>query len=404
MFVVGLTVLACSGRYTKRGVDDGGDRPPPAGNMAGSSDEPTRPIVTTGGGSSVGAGGSASVAGGSGGSSGSHLGTGASSSAAGGAMGGASMGGASTDFDDGFDVVACLQGAVPRPTAMPMAAPSVVWSRLSSFIWGEAMQVPGALPDRTTPEWIEQAITEAFADARMRVGAVPGGAWFMRRWLGFADTELLQGDYGRWLVGNDASLVSTLLTHPLREPRRIGVFSEPRWLSANPSISKRGTALSAALIRPVRSAPEDMPREVDPTVPERVALMQSVADQPCNGCHVLMDQLGMAFLHFDKLGEYRETELGTAIDSSGSFGLPSSGRIMFADIESLASQLARSCDATRGLIDEFLRVGQEVRGVSLDFDAYDVAQATMRQGLLRYGRSYEGWVKAFALTQPLTAP
>lgn len=396
MFVLGMMALACSGRYTKGGVDDGGDRLPSGGNKGGTSDEPARPIVSAVGGSTAGI---VEPGVSSGGSSGAHLGMGASSSAA----GEASTGGASTDFEDGFDVIACLQGADPRPTARTMAEPNVVWSRLSCFIWGEPMQAPLALPPYTTPEWIEQAVTQAFVDARTRVGAAPGGAWFVRRWLRLSEGEYLQGEYGTWLVSNDASLISTLLTQPLQEPQRIGVFSEPRWLSANPSIPTRGMALSTALIRAVPAHPEDMPRDLDPALPERDALVQSVAVQPCKGCHVLVDQLGMAFLHFDKLGEYRETELGQAIDSSGSWGLASGERIMFANIESLETQLARSCDATRGLVDEFLRVGQEETGVSLDFDSYDVAQATMRQGLLRYGRSYEGWVKAFALTQALTA-
>ena len=39
--------------------------------------------------------------------------------------------------------------------------------------------------------------------------------------------------------------------------------------------------------------------------------------QPCYGCHVLMDPIGVAFEHYDSFGNYRTTENGVTIDSTG---------------------------------------------------------------------------------------
>jgi len=39
--------------------------------------------------------------------------------------------------------------------------------------------------------------------------------------------------------------------------------------------------------------------------------------QPCYGCHKLMDPIGVAFEHYDSFGNYRTTENGVTIDSTG---------------------------------------------------------------------------------------
>ena len=41
------------------------------------------------------------------------------------------------------------------------------------------------------------------------------------------------------------------------------------------------------------------------------------AGTTCNGCHSLMDPLGLSFEHFDATGRYRETDNGRALDVSG---------------------------------------------------------------------------------------
>ncbi len=41
------------------------------------------------------------------------------------------------------------------------------------------------------------------------------------------------------------------------------------------------------------------------------------ANQPCKGCHQLMDPIGLALENFDGIGRWRNEDAGTKIDASG---------------------------------------------------------------------------------------
>lgn len=53
------------------------------------------------------------------------------------------------------------------------------------------------------------------------------------------------------------------------------------------------------------------------TLSTRAWVQQRLDDPSCEGCHKLMDPIGLAFEHFDASGHYRELEDGLAIDASG---------------------------------------------------------------------------------------
>ncbi|MEP6655118.1 MAG: DUF1588 domain-containing protein [Myxococcales bacterium] len=75
--------------------------------------------------------------------------------------------------------------------------------------------------------------------------------------------------------------------------------------------------------------PPVVPMDVDTTVPpidsahpqtRRQQLEAHRMDPKCAGCHGLFDPFGYASEHFDALGQYRETENGLAIDTTGKIG------------------------------------------------------------------------------------
>jgi hypothetical protein len=71
----------------------------------------------------------------------------------------------------------------------------------------------------------------------------------------------------------------------------------------------------------------DVPTDLDTNLAAPVATDTSreryarhSSEQPCLGCHQLMDPIGFTFEHYDGFGRYRETEAGKPVDSSG--GVP----------------------------------------------------------------------------------
>lgn len=379
-----LAAIACSGRYTKNGPGEEPETSPSQGGGAIYGNSPGGALVTpaVGGNPGAGAGGS---------------GVGASTTT------GATSNEGPPPVLDGLDPE-CLQLGLPEDELSELAAPGLVWRRLSPFIWGEHKEPLDSLPTATTAIWLDEMISQTFEHVRGSTGGtLPGAAWFVRQWLGLNYDAPLQGDYAGWLA-REASLVPTLVARPLNERHRFGVFSEPSWLTAYQGISARGTALSGALLQEIPPAPPNIPRELEPTLPERQALANAVANPACMACHMLMDPIGVALLHFDELGGYRETEKGQPIDASGEYRLESAELLEFSDHETLATQLAKTCDATRGLSNAFLRVGIAQNRISITYEDLQRAQTTMRQKLYDFGLSYEGWVKAFARTRVVLAP
>ena len=64
-----------------------------------------------------------------------------------------------------------------------------------------------------------------------------------------------------------------------------------------------------------------------------------------SGCHNLFDPPGFAFENYDGDGSYRTTEVGQAVDSTGSFLTPANATITFQNALDLSAQLAQSPEA-----------------------------------------------------------
>lgn len=111
----------------------------------------------------------------------------------------------------------------------------------------------------------------------------------------------------------------------------------------------RGKFVRAMLLCDPPSPPPDdvnisLP-EVDPNATARERFgAHLTAGNTCNGCHVMMDPIGLAFEHFDAMGVYRELDGGQAIDVSGEVFDSDDPALQgpFVGVQELAQKLAAS--------------------------------------------------------------
>ena len=113
------------------------------------------------------------------------------------------------------------------------------------------------------------------------------------------------------------------------DDRRAGLLSQVGFIALHShpgrsSATLRGKAIRELLMcQPVAAAPNNVNftvvQDVDNpnyrTARERLTAHRT--DEACAGCHKVIDPVGLALENFDGLGEYRDTENGAAIDTSG---------------------------------------------------------------------------------------
>jgi hypothetical protein len=119
----------------------------------------------------------------------------------------------------------------------------------------------------------------------------------------FARVELPEGHQRAGLLGHASFLAR--FAHPgVTSPTRRGHYINARFLCDEIPPPPPGV---------VPVLPED------PGVPEtmREKLERHQTDPSCRGCHVVTDPPGLAFEHFDAIGQWREQDRGLDIDISG---------------------------------------------------------------------------------------
>lgn len=309
---VGLSLLACSGRVGV-GFEPVGDE-----GAAGAGD--------------VGTGATAS-----GGSSGTIGQAGASMGAAPGT--GTGTGGV-CNFSPGE------VGDDPRP----LLSSADVLARIYLFLDNDATIPAGALPPEPTASWAA-ARAKAILDGHAAAGTPARGLErFLNEWLAInTDFSNVRVDsparFALKLVEPEATL-TTLLAEPGEEPHRLGILTDPEFLSAYPSIARRGLWMNANLLcREVPPPPPDVAFSVeDGEGTHRQKYEAAVSQVVCTGCHRIIDPPGFSLEHFDIAGNYRELDNGLPVDAASSMSEPA---MSFDDFSELAPQLATSCEVAQ---------------------------------------------------------
>lgn len=294
----------------------------------------------------------------------------------------------------------CVPSGQPPPLTGPFAEPAVVWNRISMLTWGMPMgPLPFALPAATTYEWAGNMVTFALLDVKNTTNGSRGLESVLRQWANLTPQAPLRGPWADELL-NDVPALHVLLLTPFLDADRLGIFTEPSWLTEHSSISARGANVYSALLMPVPTPPEGVQKALmpEPNRSERQTLAVATQEAVCSGCHELLDPPGFALGHFDAQGAYRALDGGQPIDTTGSVLLPGSGlRVQFEGLRDFNAQLADSCAANTGFADAFLRLAVTLNGVA-DQEQVDFMSANsqrVRQAFLNGGRTYEAAVKAY---------
>jgi hypothetical protein len=123
---------------------------------------------------------------------------------------------------------------------------------------------------------------------------------------------------------------------------------------ADSSPVKRGKLVRTRLLcQTLPDPPQDVDTQLKPAAPSQTTRQrnQQHTDNPsCAGCHSVMDPVGFGFERYDGFGRRRETENGTAVDSSGLLSGTTAGDIRFDGVGELAAALAQSEEARACLV------------------------------------------------------
>lgn len=136
-----------------------------------------------------------------------------------------------------------------------------------------------------------------------------------------------------------------------------GAFGAVNAGSLESSPTKRGIFVRQNLLcQTIPDPPPDVDTGIfeDPENTEgktaREQLEMHRTNPACNGCHASFDPIGLAFEHFDGIGQYRETDSGLEIDPSGELdGTP------FVDDAELVTLLAGDERVSACMVKQFYR-------------------------------------------------
>ena len=151
------------------------------------------------------------------------------------------------------------------------------------------------------------------------------------------------------------------------EQGRSGILTQAGFLSVQAHPDQTSPVLRGKFVRAMLlcQPPPAPPNDVDITLPDvteaktaRARLAGHLAaGASCNGCHSLMDPIGLAFENFDAMGRYRQDEGGVALDVTGEITGASDPALAgsFMGVRAMAEKLAASSQVRACLATQWFR-------------------------------------------------
>jgi hypothetical protein len=240
-----------------------------------------------------------------------------------------------------FAAAAAKQLATPEGVAMQtarmMASPAFE-STLNSFHaqwvgWDAVFGAPKLQP--TTPAWDQNLQADMIRESELFVKSIFEAKGTFKDLLSATHTFVnpsLAMLYGLPYTGTGTEFVRVD-----NVPHRFGLLTQPSILAghAHPNQSapvKRGELVREHLLC---TKPPPPPASLMITLPEvvpgsttRERFEQHRTEASCNGCHVLLDPLGIPLENYDELGRWRDMDGGKPVDARGGLTLvPSAGNV-----------------------------------------------------------------------------
>lgn len=159
---------------------------------------------------------------------------------------------------------------------------------------------------------------------------------------------------------------------------RAGLLTQAGFMAVQAHPDQTSPVLRGKFVRAqlLCTPPPPPPDDVDISVPELSAgttardraEVHLAAGGGCAGCHALMDPIGLAFEHFDALGQFREYENGSLIDVSGEVEYAEDPALQgaFTGVQPLAEKLASSEQVHDCVATQMFRYGAGRREGDID--------------------------------------
>ncbi len=213
----------------------------------------------------------------------------------------------------------------------------------------------------------------------------------------FSEQVLLKGDglFGSLLLNSDAYINQALAELygvngvsgnqyqwvDLGSVDRSGLLTRAAFLAATGASDgslppKRGVTLYENMLcrevpPPPANIPNPEPASAGGTTRER---FEAHADNDCAAsCHVLFDDMGFAFEHYGGIGDYRTTDNGQPVDSSGTLSADGTTQ-NFDDANGISALLAQSADAQSCFAENWVQYALD-RNIDETLDSPSVTQS-----------------------------
>jgi hypothetical protein len=179
------------------------------------------------------------------------------------------------------------------------------------------------------------------------------------------------------IYGVTAPAGSTMALVALDATQRAGILTNAGLLAGFAHETTDSPVLRGVFVlqRLMCAAPPPPPASVNTTLPAAgsgapLTTRQRFATQheqgTCAGCHRSIDGIGFGFEHYDALGQWRTTDVGLPVDSSGSFLGATDLTGTFDGVVELGSKLAASTSVRACVASQWMRYALGVDGTGVD--------------------------------------
>jgi len=213
-------------------------------------------------------------------------------------------------------------------------------------------------------------------------------------------STFVNGDLAQLYGLPGAGTTFTRVSFPTGSPRS-GLLTTAAFLASNAgavhtSPSKRGKFVRETILCQTIPLPPPNVVTILPPDPTKRTMREKLAahsvEPTCATCHTMMDPIGLAFEHFDGLGEYRENDEGAPLDVTGNLD-----GVAFADARALTELIAAAPGAAACVVRNLYRYAT----AHVENSGEEPAITNLTDAFVASGYSFDELVKALVVTPEL---